>query len=359
MTVEVLVATVAHDLADARIHRLVAALVDVGLDVSIAGTGDLAGAPAGVHVTSLGNRRSLPSRPLAAARLLGQRARVLLVVDPDLAIVGRLWRRLHRGRLVVDVHEDYAAVLADRSWIRPSTRRLVAALARAAERAAAAADLTLVADDHVPPAAARRRVVVRNVPSSTWLPDPDAPRDARPRAIHVGDLRTSRGLDDMVAAVAAAPGWILDLVGQVGDAERDRVLAGAGQAADRIRFHGRLAPVPSWELARGAWVGLSMLHDTPAFRAAMPTKIHEFLGSGLPVLSTPLPRVAELLSRSGAGVVVAGPEDAARTLRAWTDDTSELDDLRDSARAWARSASDGPSPFAAAAAEVAALLMNP
>ncbi|HET7901318.1 MAG TPA: glycosyltransferase [Candidatus Nanopelagicales bacterium] len=332
---DVSLVTSGHDVADARLHRLVAALTDAGLTVEVLGLGDPAAAPATASAVRARPRRGAAGR-LADAVAGPWRAhgRVILVVDPD-SVPSAWLHRLTGRRLVVDVHEDYAALLADRSWAHGVVGGIARAGTGLASSLARRADLTVVADAHVPPGDARQRLVLRNLPYGGYLPGPTN-ADAEPRALHVCDLRRSRGLFDMVEAVAAAPGWTLDLVGPVAAAdaaELDRRLATA-DLAGRVRLHGRRPPHEAWALARGAWVGLSLLHDTPAFRDAVPTKVYEYLGCGLPVVATPLRRQAELVTSAGAGVVVADAAAAAAALTAYVADPALLAAHRDAARAW-------------------------
>jgi len=330
---DVSLVTSGHDVADARLHRLVAALTDSGLTVEVLGLGDAAAAP-----RSAANVRTTPRRG-PRGRLVDAvvspwraRGRVVVVLDPD-AVPSAWLRRLAGHRLVVDVHEDYSALLDDRAW----AHGVVGGIARAGTGLATSltrrADLTVVADSHVPPGSARRRLVLRNLPYGDYLPAPSDP-DPVPRALHVGDLRRTRGLFDMVEAVAAAPGWQLDLVGPVAPADADALEARLRlpDVAGRVRLHGRRPPHEAWALARGAWVGLSMLQDTPAFRDAVPTKVYEYLACGLAVVATPLPRQAELVEQAGAGVVVSDPAAAARALAAYSADTALLAEHREAAR---------------------------
>ncbi len=106
----------------------------------------------------------------------------------------------------------------------------------------------------------------------------------------MGDLRASRGLFAMVEAVRQAPGWTLDLVGPVSAADRDRLerlLAQATSPAGPAARPARAAA--AWEVAAGAWVGMLLLEDTPAFRDALPSKVHEYLWCAMAVLTTDLP----------------------------------------------------------------------
>ncbi|RKS71482.1 glycosyltransferase involved in cell wall biosynthesis [Motilibacter peucedani] len=344
-------------MADARLHRHVAAFVRAGLSVEVLGLGDPAGAPAGAARVTTHPRGSLARRGLDALLLPWRsRGRVLMVVDPDTLPAAYACSLLRRRPLVADVHEDYARLLRDRSWARGAVGLVARAVVSAANAVAGRADVTVVADEHVPPAAARDRRVVRNLPDGGYLPEPGPPEPA-PRAVSVGDLRRSRGLFTMLDALADAPGWTLDLVGPVAPADAaalDAWLADS-PAADRVRLHGRLPPRAAWALAAGAWAGLAVLDDTPAFRDAVPTKLYEFLGAGLAFAVTPLPRMVELAGESGAGVVVADSAGLAAALRGWAEDPGSLERSRASAREWAAANLYGPSAYDDLAAAVARL----
>ncbi|HMM97268.1 glycosyltransferase, partial [Phycicoccus sp.] len=307
--VDVSIVTSGHDVADARLHRLAAALCRRGLAVEVLGLGDAADAPTGTTAT-VRPRGRVTSRPRTAlVHAARARGRVLVALDPDALLAARLLAPLRRRRVVADVHEDYRALLRDRDWATGALGRAAAVLVRAATRAARTADLVLVADEHVPPLEARRRVVVRNLPDPAMLPDPGEP-DPDPRALYVGDARASRGLLAMLEAVADAPGWTLDIVGPIAPRDEEAVahwLARPGMAG-RVRLHGRQPPERAWTLARGAWCGLALLADTPAFREAVPSKLYEYLGCGLPVVVTDLARQAALVRGAAVGEVVpAGP----------------------------------------------------
>lgn len=347
-----------HDVADARLHRECAALLRQGLTVEVVGLGDAADGPPGVRVRALGARPGLLRRTGRAAWLaLGARGRVVLTLDPDLVPGAYVRHVLRRGPVVVDVHEDYLALLEDRAWAHGAAGVGARAVARAANALAGRVDLTLVADGHVPPVRARHRLVVRNLPDLRHLPEPQ-PREPEPRAVYIGDVRRSRGLVTMLESVEGAPGWTLDVVGPVSGADRawlDRWVA-TSPAAGRVRLHGRRPPREAWQVAAGAWAGMVLLEDTPAFAASVPTKLYEYLACGLAVLTTPLPRMAELVEASGAGAVVRDAAQASATLNAWSEEPRTVDRCQAAARAWAAEHLAGPSPYDEMAAVVAGLV---
>ena len=122
-----------------------------------------------------------------------------------------------------------------------------------------------------------------------------------------------------------------------------------------MRWHGRRPPREAWHSVADAWVGLCLLDDTPAFRDALPSKVYEYLASGVPVLVTPRPRMVEMVTRSGAGVVVADAQEAAEVLRHWAADPATAQRHREAAQRFARTLADGGRHYAGFAARLAAL----
>jgi len=356
---DVSIVTSGHDLADARLHRVAGALGGAGLAVEVLGLGEAASAPPGAVVTATRRGGMVDRLRLAFRYARAARGRVIVALDPDSLLAAVVVGRLTGRAVVADVHEDYAMVLKDRAWATGWRGKAGAFVASAATRAAKLADLVVVADDHVPPHDASHRLVVRNLPTVAMLPEPTE-RAGTPRALYIGDVRSSRGLWSMVEAITEAPDWQLDVVGQVAPAEEDRLRSALASRRldERIRLHGRKPPREAWQLASGAWCGLALLEDTPAFREALPSKLHEYLACGLAVVVTDLPRPAALVRESGAGAVVpAGPQTgstAAAVLRRWADDPEELEAHRLAARAWRQQLLAGD-PYAELAQRVSRL----
>lgn len=330
-----------HNVADARLHRLVGVLVRQGLRVEVIAQGFESDAPPGSTFSQATGGKGMGSRVIRALSLPWEASgRVLIAIDPDLIPLSILAAKLRRRRIVVDVHEDYLSLLRDRAWAKGPIgigARLVASLASALARIA---DLTLVADVQVPPLVARNRLVVRNLPD-LQIPNTDQ-IDETPRAIYVGDVRASRGLHAMLSAIEETKRvglpWRLDVVGPVASADQEFVDRWLSQspAGDLVTFHGRLTPAESWKLALGAWAGLSLLDSTPAFLDAVPTKIYEYAAAHLAVLTTPLPRPAELVAKYGFGKVVTDSIGAAAALISWAREPKTLLAARAAAADWAQ-----------------------
>ena len=77
-----------------------------------------------------------------------------------------------------------------------------------------------------------------------------------------------------------------------------------GVKCGHVVHHGFVPSARALPMLDGALAGLSLLEDRPNYRHSMPTKVIEYMAHGLPVITTPLPLAADLVERSGCGVVV-------------------------------------------------------
>ncbi len=347
------------NLADARLHRLTNALLGAGLSVEIFAPGNLNDAPRAianesststtpeliVHATRgkfLSSKNLLARYHHSRIYSLRARGRIFYAISPEAVAPAFFQAKLLRRKFAVDFYEDYVHVLKDRGWAKKYFGILgfIALMdAKAARALSKIADLTTVADVQVPPFVAGNRLVVRNLPDESLLTQ-SGNRSAKPRAIYIGDIRTSRGLRTMLKAAELAPDWEFDFVGPVAEADRDFVENwivknvshnSANSSSPRIRFHGKLAPRDAWKFAEGAWVGLSLLENTPAFVEAIPSKLYEYMAVGVAIISSPLPRCVELINKSGAGTIAASAEDVAAQLNAWSMQVSDLQGLKNEA----------------------------
>ena len=348
----------ADEVSDARLHRLCNALIKDGKTVQVVALGKAADAPAGVSFKKAIGNKSFAARIIRDLTIPFQSSgKVVIVVAPDLLLTSWLISKLRRQKLVADVHEDYLQLLKDRSWAKGLIGLLAKLIAGAASSIAKSASLTTVADSHVPPIKAKNRLVVRNLPDSTLI-TPSGELSQTPTAIYIGDIRSSRGLKKILQSAEIATNWKFELIGSVAAADKEyvEIWQKTSPAASRVIFHGKLAPKQSWQFAKGAWVGLSLLDATPAFIDAVPSKLYEYLTSGLAVISTDLPRSAKVISESNSGVIANTPSEIANALIKFEADKDLINQLRSNGANWAKNNLDSPAEYHRFTAAISNLL---
>src|SRR6202035_4095027 len=118
----------------------------------------------------------------------------------------------------------------------------------------------------------------------------------------VGWLSPDRGSAEMteLGRLLARHGISVELIGQA-DAQAQEHIRAAGEA---VHWHGFVPNAQALQLADGALAGLSLLQDEANFRHSMPTKVVEYMARGVPVVTTPLPAAADLVTRHECGFVV-------------------------------------------------------
>ena len=338
MSKKVSILSSAGQISGARLHRLANVLIRNGYEVHIWAPGQAADSPPGsiFHSTLPGKGKlARVLRDLILPFLA--RGEIYFSLSPDLIPMTFLVAKIRRKKYIADLNEDYLKLLKDRSWAKGLIGNLARAIAWSANKVAANADLLIVADDQVPPFKAKNRLVVRNYPDTKMIPSSGA-LDQVPRAIYIGDIRKTRGLHAMLKLAELTPSWQYDFIGKVAEADQEFVKnwTKSSGAANRVKFHGRLEPNASWQFAKGAWVGLTLLESTPAFIEAVPSKLYEYAFAGLAIVSSPLPRCIELINESQGGVIADHSEKAAEVMNLWAENPTALIEMRNSAERWAR-----------------------
>ncbi|GEC07693.1 glycosyl transferase family 1 [Streptomyces spinoverrucosus] len=325
----ILVVTVVHHPEDARIlHREIAALTERGHRIVYAAPFSARGVVPrpGVEGVDLPRAAGRDRRAaLRSARALlaerGPEADVVLLHDPELllALPGTLrrWRRAGRAPVTVwDVHEDTAAALTMKRWVPAALRPPLKLAVRAAERLAERHVRLLLAEDAYRARFRRPHPVVPNLPT---VPPGSPEPPGTDRVVYLGHLSRARGALDLIeTARLLGPDVRVEVIGAA-----DPDVRGALTAADRdgiLHWHDYLPNDRALALLSGALAGLSLLHDQPNYRHSRPTKVVEYMAHGVPVVTTPNPLAADLVTRHRCGLVVpygnpAAAADAVRRLR--------------------------------------------
>jgi glycosyltransferase involved in cell wall biosynthesis len=271
-------------------------------------------------------------------------ADVILVRDLPLALPAAFLGKIHGIPVILDLAENYPAMLEDRFRYTPTTAidRFARnpAMARFAERLAIRlADHIIVVVEESRERLIRagvepdRITIVCNTPRpDRWtLPLLRQNEGKELHAIYLGNLDGSRGIDTAILAVrelANRNRFVrLTVVGDGPSLTELRDLARRAGVDDRVAITGRL-PFPEVQslLAR-ADVGLIPHYATDAWNSTIPNKLFDYMLAGLPVVVSDAKPAARIVTLEQCGDVFADRDvrDLARCLDALGDRASRLD----------------------------------
>lgn len=262
--------------------------------------------------------------PTTAAARAARRKRVPYIVTPRGMLVGEMIRRKSR--------------LLKSAWIRLFERRNIAGAAvihftsRIEAEAAAGLGLTLPAICVVANAIEDDDFVVPQEREGSGV---DAMPD-RPFLLFVGRISPEKGLERLISAVSRVGECTLVIAGndEVGHASVLKALATRLGIAERVSFVG---PVYD-ERKRGLMTRAAAL-VLPSFFESFGNVVIEAMAVGCPVIVTPEVGAADLVQRSGAGLVVRGdPTSLAAGITAMMEDSLRRREMGEAGRAAAASA---------------------
>ena len=313
--------TSVHVPSDTRIlYHECASLAAAGYEVVLIATEGNVSLPNGVRLRSVPRPRNRFERMTRTVWQIyhaacEEHADIYHFHDPELMGIGLLLR-MRGARVVFDVHEDIPYDIADKPWIVPPLRRPVAA---AAELALHGLQRWYTAVVTATPAIARRfrnprTIVVHNYPAPDEFGEVGELEFAqRPReVVYVGSITDLRCAEEMVRAMATdaiAPGTRLRLAGTFESEPLERRVRSL-PGWERVDFTGYCPRSQMPALLGNARAGLLLFRRAANHDEAMPNKLFEYLGAGLPVIISNTMQCADLVREHECGIVV-DPRDLA------------------------------------------------
>lgn len=306
--------TSVHPPDDARIAaRECRTLLDAGFPTTLVATD--AGRPTypGLPTRLIGRPASRLIRMLVTPwRVLfvgaSLRADVYHLHDPELIPMGLILKLLGK-RVVYDAHENLPKQVMGKDWLPRGLRPLAAWIARMIERLADKSfDAIVVAN---PTSISRfrngRTVLVRNYADVREFAQADSQtsyRDRPPIIAYVGAISHERGLFEMVDAMGMVvhPDARLVLAGRMPDDLAE--LASRRRGWERVDAPGWHSRRDVQDLLARSRVGLAVLHPMPNSVDNYPTKLFEYMASGIPSIVSDFPLWREVIEQAECGVVV-------------------------------------------------------
>lgn len=299
----------AHGSVDNRILRKECrALADLGFDVHLVTRGpEQQVVPAVRHHVIDRAPTSRVARmvvgPWKAMRLaLVLRPEIIHVHDPELIPLGLAVDTLTRTKVVFDAHEDLPAQVMGKHYLPKAMRPVIAQFAALLENLAGKGLSGVIA---ATPTIARsfpkgKTVIVKNFP---WREDYRDVSEHRPRTEgpfifgYVGAMSKIRGIDEMIKETA---GHGLLLAGPADE----YATAAIARAGEHVEYVGAVSADVVPTILEQMDAGLALLHDVPNYRRSIPTKVIEYMASGIPFIATDFPAWRELVQRDDVCVFV-------------------------------------------------------
>ena len=353
---------------DYRVMREATALVEAGFDVSIVDVMDELERPAeedikGVHMKhvmmpSMGIRtRFKPWYLVKATQMIIRGAIRLLRTSADIYhahdVKGLpacyIAACLRRKRLIFDSHEIPLDDPNITRWPR-LTALATRVLAHMIPRCAAVVTASplyareISRDYHYPEVQTVLNVpIYREIPKSNRLREHLGLSPDVRIALYQGNIQANRNLEQLVnAAPFLDPGIVIVMMGRAVEATRiqlEELIASKG-VADRVKM---IPAVPYEELLNwtaSADIGLTIFKPgyTRSIRYCLPNKIFEYLMAGLPVVSSELDAIAELLKTYDVGKILPSlvPSDIGAAINSILSDPATLARMHDNALVTAR-----------------------
>lgn len=307
--------TSVHDASDTRIaFRECATLADAGYEVVLVAAGTASELPASVRLHAVRRPRNRIDRMTRTIldvyrAALEERADIYHFHDPELMGVG-LALRARGAQVVFDVHEDIPHDIVDKYWVAPPLRRPLAAASALVLRLLQRGYSAIVA---ATPAIARRfphrrTVVVANYPRAEELPAAaDATFAQRARSVvYLGAITELRCIEELMHAMASKvlePDVRLTLAGPFETPELEQRVR-AMQGWNKVDYLGyaRRSQVP--QVLAGARAGMLLFRPAANHEEALPNKLFEYLGAGLPVIISDTLQCSAIVRDHRCGVVV-------------------------------------------------------
>jgi glycosyltransferase involved in cell wall biosynthesis len=309
-TFDVIMLTTVHQATDGRIfHREARTLAKAGFSVCVIGPHEKSEHIDGVWVSAIPKAQSRPQRLLLGWTLLKQAlqlsGKLYIFHDPELFWVAPIL--LARGkRVVFDCHENLPAQVLQKPWIpKPLGWVLVPALVFGLWLGSRILTGVIAVSEVVVRLSPRHRtIVIRNFPDREAMEvscQGKPPHLRRNIVIYAGGMFRVRGIRELVEAFRGleyeAELW---LAGEFEEEQfRDQIL---NSLPANVVWHGWKEHPELLKLYQQSKIGAAVLYPTKSHRHSTPTKMFEYLGSGLPVVASNFPEWAELLD--GCGVQV-------------------------------------------------------
>ena len=307
-----IIVSVTNDLvADNRVHKVCTSLEEMGFGVLLVGRKLKNSQP--INRSYLTHRMRLCFTKGAffyteynfrlLLFLLFRKADVLLANDLDTLTANYFASKIKRVPVVYDSHEYFTEVpeLIDRPRVKQFWEWLESRMLPNLKHCYTVCD-SIAAVYHEKYGASFK--VVRNIPVSKnrlqLIENENQPKII----LYQGAVNIGRGLEQAIKAMHFIEGAQLVIAGDGDIKQQLEELVRTEKLENKVRFTGRLSIDELAELTPTADLGLSIEEDLGLnYRFALPNKLFDYIGAGVPVLVSDLPEMKAIVEKYDIGAI--------------------------------------------------------
>jgi glycosyltransferase involved in cell wall biosynthesis len=306
--------TSAHPRNDTRIFiKQCRTLAAHGYDVTLIVADDQGdGVRDGVTIADVGRSPGRLKRILSTTRRVGDKAVALdadiyQLHDPELLPVGLRLKRL--GKTVIfDSHEDVSRQLLGKPYLGPLSARIVSSAYAIVERYACSRfDGIITATPFIRDNFLKINPVTVNVNNFPMVGELDsgAPwENKQDEVCYVGGIGSIRGIRELVqAGELLGSAARVNLVGTFSEPEVQAEMK-ASPGWRRVNAYGFLDRHGVRDVMKRSLAGVVTFHPLPNHLDSHPTKMFEYMSSGIPVIASNFPLWRDIIEGNQCGICV-------------------------------------------------------
>jgi glycosyltransferase involved in cell wall biosynthesis len=336
--------TSVHTIRDPRIfHKECKSLAALGHDVALIAPHDRPEVIDGVRIVPVAKASGRLQRMVQVGLRVYRAARrergdICHFHDPELMWVGLLLK-LGGTTVVYDVHEDVPKQIMGKHWIPRAVRPVISKAVWLVEQVTARIIDGIVA---ATPSIARKfpaakTAVVQNFPEAAFARRDGAETPWPERAdafVYTGGLMEIQGVREMARAFERLPEAMTGTVAGTFYPPTLEAEIAALPGWRRVRYLGQVPRAEIVQAMRSARAGVVLNHPTVNYVDAYPTKMFEYMASGLPVVCSNFPLWAGIVRDADCGIAVdpLDPEAIAAALRTLGEDPERAQRLGENGR---------------------------
>lgn len=230
--------------------------------------------------------------------------------DPELLLIAPLLK-LFGFTVVFDMHEDVRAQIKGKQWIPKSLRTLISFVYGFSERFLLwfVDAVITVSEPIIDKVRHPRKLLLRNLPLKSEFQTELGQKNAKSdlvKLVYTGDLTEIRGATQMLNLLEdLSTDWEVELhfAGRIPDRGFEKRLR-SHPAFSKMIQHGWLNRPQMIDLLTSSSLGLCLLHKMPNHEVSWPIKIFEYMGAGIPQLTSDYAHWKHVVEGNGCGICV-------------------------------------------------------